>query len=106
MTTTVLRTADAWYVRIGSGAVKIDTAATTTAELLRDRAAIDAATDRAAAVSVDRLDLVSPVTTPVSGGRPDDELRVPRQGLGHGSGDRATDVLPQGIRIDQRPPHR
>ncbi|MCV7150278.1 fumarylacetoacetate hydrolase family protein [Mycolicibacterium pyrenivorans] len=64
MTTTVLRTADAWYVRIGSGAVKIDTAATTTAELLRDRAAIDAATDRAAAVSVDRLDLVSPVTTP------------------------------------------
>lgn len=64
MTTTVLRTADAWYVQIGSGAVKIDTSATTTAELLRDRAAIDGATDRAAGVPVDTLDLVSPVSTP------------------------------------------
>ncbi|MDZ4267448.1 MAG: fumarylacetoacetate hydrolase family protein [Mycobacterium sp.] len=64
MTTTVLRTADAWYVQIGSGAVKIDTAAATTAELLRDRAAIDGATDRAAAVSVDTLELLSPVTAP------------------------------------------
>ncbi|CAA0128605.1 putative protein [Mycolicibacterium vanbaalenii] len=64
MTTTVLRTADAWYVQIGDGAIEINTTATTTAELLRDRSAIDAATDPATAVSVDTLDLVSPVTTP------------------------------------------
>lgn len=64
MTTTVLRTADARYVQIDSGAVEIDTTATTTAELLRDRAAIGAAADRAAAVSVDTLDLLSPVTAP------------------------------------------
>jgi len=37
MTTSVLRTADAWYVRTDTGAVKIDTTATTTAALLCDR---------------------------------------------------------------------
>ncbi|BBX28608.1 fumarylacetoacetate hydrolase family protein [Mycolicibacterium alvei] len=64
MTTTVLRTADAWYVQTDRGAVKIDTSATTTAELLGDRTAIDAATTGPDPVPVDTLDLVSPVTAP------------------------------------------
>jgi 2-keto-4-pentenoate hydratase/2-oxohepta-3-ene-1,7-dioic acid hydratase in catechol pathway len=64
MTTTVLRTADAWYVQTASGAVRIDTAATTTGELLRNRAAIDAAKGGSDTVPVQTLDLVSPVTAP------------------------------------------
>lgn len=62
MTTTVLHTADAWFVQTDTGAVRIDTAANTTAELLRDRAAIDAASGDA--VPVATLDLISPVTSP------------------------------------------
>lgn len=64
MTTTVLRTADAWYVHTDSGAVKIDTAAATTRELLTDRAAIDAAASASGGVPVESLALVSPVTAP------------------------------------------
>jgi len=64
MTTSVLRTADAWWVQTPSGAVKIDTAATTTGELLADRGAIDAAAHGSDPVPVESLDLVSPVTTP------------------------------------------
>ncbi|WP_439381464.1 fumarylacetoacetate hydrolase family protein [Amycolatopsis lexingtonensis] len=62
MSLTVLRTADAWYLATPAGAAKIPTTATTTAELLADRAAIAAAgpaTDR-----VEDLDLVAPVTAP------------------------------------------
>ncbi|MFI9812537.1 fumarylacetoacetate hydrolase family protein [Saccharothrix variisporea] len=62
MSTSILRTADAWYVATADGAAKIATAATTTAELLADRQAIAAAvetTDR-----VEDLALVSPVTAP------------------------------------------
>jgi 2-keto-4-pentenoate hydratase/2-oxohepta-3-ene-1,7-dioic acid hydratase in catechol pathway len=64
MTTTVLRTADAWYVQTDAGAVKIDTAATTTAQLLRDRTDIDDAAHGTDSVAVETLDLVSPVTAP------------------------------------------
>ena len=64
MTISVLRTADAWWVHTPAGAVEIATAATTTAELLTDRAAIDAAARSADTVPVDSLALVSPVTTP------------------------------------------
>jgi 2-keto-4-pentenoate hydratase/2-oxohepta-3-ene-1,7-dioic acid hydratase in catechol pathway len=64
MTTTILRTAGAWYVQTDTGAVKIDTTATTTGELLGDRAAVDAATARQGTIAVDTLDLVSPVTAP------------------------------------------
>jgi 2-keto-4-pentenoate hydratase/2-oxohepta-3-ene-1,7-dioic acid hydratase in catechol pathway len=65
MTTTILRTADAWYVRTDAGATRIDTTATTTGDLLRDRAAIDTAAGSAApTVPLDSLDLVSPVTAP------------------------------------------
>ncbi|OBF36785.1 fumarylacetoacetase [Mycobacterium sp. ACS1612] len=64
MTISVLRTADAWWVQTPTGAAKIDTAATTTGELLGDRAAIDAAAHSSGTVPVDGLDLLSPVTAP------------------------------------------
>lgn len=65
MTITVLRTASSWYVQTEAGAVPIDTTATTTAELLRDRAAVDtAAAQPAGAVPVESLELLSPVTAP------------------------------------------
>jgi 2-keto-4-pentenoate hydratase/2-oxohepta-3-ene-1,7-dioic acid hydratase in catechol pathway len=64
MSTSVLRTADAWWVRTLSGAARIHTAARTTADLLADRAAITAAAASTDTVPVDSLALVSPVTTP------------------------------------------
>ncbi|MBX7449215.1 fumarylacetoacetate hydrolase family protein [Mycolicibacterium sp. 3033] len=63
MTTSVLRTSDGWWVQTPAGAARIATAATTTAELLADRAAIDAAVG-GDTVPVDDLTLLSPVTTP------------------------------------------
>lgn len=65
MSSTVLRTAGedaAWYVATPTGAAKIDTVATTTAELLADRAVIAAAGPDT--VPVESLALVSPVTAP------------------------------------------
>lgn len=64
MTVSVLRTADAWWLKTAHGAAKIDTAAPTTAALLADRAAIDAAATSAGTVAVDSLALTSPVTRP------------------------------------------
>ena len=64
MTIAVLRTADAWWVQNPDGAAKIATSATTTAELLADRAAIEAAVHGSDTVPVDNLELVSPVTKP------------------------------------------
>ncbi|RNM11671.1 fumarylacetoacetate hydrolase family protein [Nocardioides pocheonensis] len=64
MSTSVLRTADAWWVLTDAGAVRIDTSATTTAELLGDAEEIDAALHGGDAVDPDSLTLVSPVTAP------------------------------------------
>ncbi|WP_447644080.1 fumarylacetoacetate hydrolase family protein [Nocardioides zeae] len=65
MTLPVLRTADAWWLQRPDGAVRIDTAAATTAELLADRAAVEAARHAATEpVPVADLALVSPVTAP------------------------------------------
>jgi 2-keto-4-pentenoate hydratase/2-oxohepta-3-ene-1,7-dioic acid hydratase in catechol pathway len=67
MTISVLHTADAWWLKTPTGAAKIDTTATTTAGLLADRAAFDAAIAAAASadtVAVDTLTLISPVTRP------------------------------------------
>jgi len=64
MTISVLRTVDAWWVQNPDGAAKINTGATTTAELLRDRAAVEAAAHSSDTVPVDSLKLVSPVTKP------------------------------------------
>ncbi|AYA27092.1 fumarylacetoacetate hydrolase family protein [Rhodococcus rhodochrous] len=74
MTVTVLRTADAWWVQTPAGAARIDTDATTTAELLAVRPAINAACRNSEVVPiselapqlvpVSELALVSPVTAP------------------------------------------
>ena len=63
MTISVLRTPDGWWVKTPSGAARIDTTATTTAELLADRGAVDAALN-ADVIPLDTLALVSPVTAP------------------------------------------
>src|SRR6202034_961668 len=55
---------DAWWVNTTTGAVKINTDATTTADLLADRAAIDAAPSRSETVPLESLTLISPVTAP------------------------------------------
>ncbi|MFZ0715453.1 fumarylacetoacetate hydrolase family protein [Mycobacterium sp.] len=64
MTTAVLRTADAWWVQTPTGAAKITTSANTTAELLADRAAVEAAAHSGDTVPVESLQLKSPVTKP------------------------------------------
>jgi 2-keto-4-pentenoate hydratase/2-oxohepta-3-ene-1,7-dioic acid hydratase in catechol pathway len=64
MTVSILRTADAWWVQTASGAARVDTDAATTAELLADRAAVDAAAESTDTVPVDSLELLSPITTP------------------------------------------
>lgn len=64
MTTTVLRTADAWWVRTPRGAARIQTGATTTRELLADRGAVDAAAATGDVVPMGDLELLSPVTRP------------------------------------------
>lgn len=64
MTVSVLHTADAWWLKTARGGAKIDTAATTTAGLLADRAAIEAAAAHTDTVELDGLRFVSPVTRP------------------------------------------
>ena len=64
MTVSVLRTADGWWVQTDAGASRIESAAQSTAELLADRAAIEAARAGAASVPIDTLTLLSPVTRP------------------------------------------
>ena len=64
MTISVLRTVDGWWVQTPAGAAKINTGATTTAGLLSDRVAIEAAVHSSDTVPVDSLELVSPVTKP------------------------------------------
>ncbi|MFE3228740.1 fumarylacetoacetate hydrolase family protein [Nocardia sp. NPDC059228] len=64
MSISVLRTADAWWVRTPAGAARVDTVATTTRELLADRAAIAAAAASPDLVPVEGLSLISPVTAP------------------------------------------
>ncbi len=64
MTIPVLRTADGWWVQTAGGAARVQTPARTTADLLADRAAIDAARDAATTVPLSDLTLLSPVTAP------------------------------------------
>jgi len=64
MTISVLHTADAWWVKTPDGAAKIDTSATTTAQLLADRVAVEAAATSTDTVGLETLKLVSPVTRP------------------------------------------
>jgi hypothetical protein len=69
------RTADGWWAMTPAGMVRLGVSATTTAQLLTNRAALDAAVDAAQtlallspheAVPVESLDLLSPVTAAVA----------------------------------------
>lgn len=64
MTISILRSADGWWVRTADGAAAVDTVATTTGELLADRAATERALTSTDTVAVGSLGLLSPVTTP------------------------------------------
>ena len=64
MSTTVLRTADAWWLGTPNGAARIDTDATTTGELLAELEKIEATRASQETVDPATLDLVSPVTAP------------------------------------------
>jgi 2-keto-4-pentenoate hydratase/2-oxohepta-3-ene-1,7-dioic acid hydratase in catechol pathway len=64
MSISILRTADAWWVRTPRGAARIDTDATATGELLADPEKINSAGATSTTVDVATLDLVSPVTAP------------------------------------------
>ena len=64
MTVSILRTADAWWVQTPTGAARVTTTATTTRQLLSDRAAIETAAQRGETVPTDSLHLVSPITVP------------------------------------------
>ncbi|MFC3960865.1 fumarylacetoacetate hydrolase family protein [Nocardia jiangsuensis] len=62
MSIAVLRTADAWWKATPAGAIRLDTTARSTTELLADRAAVTAAAGDP--VPVEELALLSPVTAP------------------------------------------
>jgi 2-keto-4-pentenoate hydratase/2-oxohepta-3-ene-1,7-dioic acid hydratase in catechol pathway len=64
MSVSILRTADAWWVQTPTGAARITTAATTTRQLLADRAAVEVADHGTDTVPVDSLQLLSPITAP------------------------------------------
>ncbi|MGK8522797.1 fumarylacetoacetate hydrolase family protein [Nocardia asteroides] len=64
MSMSVLRTADAWWVVTPAGAARIDTAATTTKQLLAERQAIRTASAGSEVVPVESLAPVAPVTAP------------------------------------------
>ena len=64
MSITILRTADAWWVRTPGGAARIDTDATTTRGLLSKRDRLESAASSKRTVDESTLDLISPVTAP------------------------------------------
>jgi 2-keto-4-pentenoate hydratase/2-oxohepta-3-ene-1,7-dioic acid hydratase in catechol pathway len=64
MTTSILRTAEGWWVQTADVAARIATPSATTGELLTHRTAIDAAVHTAHTVRINSLRLISPVTVP------------------------------------------
>ncbi|WP_106400658.1 fumarylacetoacetate hydrolase family protein [Actinocorallia populi] len=64
MSTSVLRTADAWWVLTSEGAARVTTNAVTTGELLADRDALATASTSGEVVPLEGLVLLSPVTSP------------------------------------------
>ena len=64
MSISVYRTADGWWAGSSESVARIETTATTTAALLADRAAIEAAVTGAERVATATLELLSPVTAP------------------------------------------
>jgi 2-keto-4-pentenoate hydratase/2-oxohepta-3-ene-1,7-dioic acid hydratase in catechol pathway len=64
MSISIYRTSDAWWAGTAEAVAKVDTTASTTAQLLADRAAVDAAATSSETVAVTTLDLLAPVTEP------------------------------------------
>jgi len=64
MSISIYRTSDDWWAGTAEAVAKVDTTASTTAQLLADRAAIDAAATSSETVAVTTLDLLAPVTEP------------------------------------------
>lgn len=64
MSISVYRTADAWWAGTPEAVAKVDTTATTTVQLLADRAAVERAAADTETVPVSGLGLLSPVTAP------------------------------------------
>src|SRR5271165_3563215 len=64
MTISIYHTADGWWAGTPDTAAKVDTDATTTAQLLADRPPIDRAAASTETVPVTSLELLSPVTEP------------------------------------------
>jgi len=64
MSLSVLRTADAWWVRTPRGAARIDTDVTTTRELLAEPEKLHSVSSSRETVDEATLDLISPVTAP------------------------------------------
>ncbi len=64
MSISVYRTSDGWWAGTPDAVAKIDTPASTTAQLLADRAAIERAATSTDTVAVTSLDLLAPVTAP------------------------------------------
>lgn len=117
MSITVIRTASGWWVETPAGSASVETSATTTAQLLADRAAIQAAADSGNGTKqpLPEEELLSPVTAPCrvvaqmvnyrshavdSGFDPD---RVPsaffRKTSGSITGPYGTILRPQGVRL-------
>ena len=64
MSITILRTADAWWVRTPRGAARVDTEASTTGELLAEQERLHEASSSNKTVDEATLGLLSPVTAP------------------------------------------
>src|SRR6476469_7275336 len=64
MSTTILRTADSWWVHTGVGAARTDTDATTLGELRAEPEKIHTARSSRQTIDPATLELVSPVTAP------------------------------------------
>lgn len=64
MSISIYRTSDAWWAGTPDAVAKVDTSASTTAQLLADRAVIERAATSTETVAVANLDLLAPVTAP------------------------------------------
>ena len=102
MTISVLRTADAWWVATPRRCRQGHHFRGTTAELLADRAAIQAAASGADTVPVTDLELLSPVTTPCRVVAQMTNFASHVEDAGMDPQDHPADVLPQVLGLDQR----
>lgn len=64
MTIAIVRSTEGWWAKTPTGVAPITTTANSTGELLADRAAIDAAARSSDTVALERVVMVSPVTSP------------------------------------------